>query len=196
MERYMIKVLELLPGKFVFPIFKNGLSSIEAFAKEKNIKWLINEQLEKLPMITLFLREPHERFVSGVHSFIEFEKRKNKDIDYETMLHCIENHSVVNEHFMPQFFFIRNLMKYYSGMIELRGVSELREWIPNRNKPAIPEITETQRQKIEKIKYTDNLYDSLLFERHMYKIADMYYVSKKVNIRSLVAEIEYALPQA
>jgi hypothetical protein len=30
----------------------------------------------------------------------------------------------------------------------------------------------------------------------MYKIADMYYVSKKVNIRSLVAEIEYALPQA
>jgi hypothetical protein len=33
----------------------------------------------------------------------------------------------------------------------------------------------------------------LLFERHMYKIADTFYVSKKVNIRSLVAEIEYAL---
>ncbi len=192
----MIKVLELLPGKFVYPIFKNGRSSIEAFAKEKNIKWLINEQLEKLPMITVFLREPQERFVSGVHSFIEFERRKNKDIDYETMLHCIEHHHVVNEHFMPQFFHIKKLMKHYSGMIELRGLGELKEWIPNRNKPAIPDITEAQRQRINKISYPDNLFDALLFERHMYKIADIYYVSKKINIRSLVAEIEYALPQA
>ena len=74
----MIKVVELLPGKFVLPIFKNGLSSIEAYAKEKNIKWLINEQLKNIDTITIFLREPAERFVSGVHSFIEFEKRKNK----------------------------------------------------------------------------------------------------------------------
>jgi hypothetical protein len=94
---------------------------------------------------------------------------------------------------MPQFFFLKNLAKYFTGLIDLRGVSELKEWIPNRNKPAIPDITVEQKERISKIKYENLKYDQLLFERHMYKIANTFYVSKKVNIRSLVAEIEYAL---
>ena len=189
----MIRVAELLPGRFVLPIFKNGRSSIEAYAKEKNSRWLINEQLKNVDMITVFLREPAERFVSGVHSFIEFEKRKNKDLDYNTILYCIENHSLSNEHFVPQFFFLKKLAKYFTGLVDLRGVGELKEWIPNRNKPAIPGINDQQRERISKIKYEDLKYDNLLFDRHMYKIADTFYVSKKINIRSLVAEIEYAL---
>jgi len=189
----MIKVVELLPGKFVLPIFKNGLSSIENYAKEKNIKWLINEQLKNIDTITVFLREPAERFVSGVHSFIEFEKRKNKELDYNTMLYCIEHCLVRNEHFMPQFFFLKNLTKYFTGLVDLRGVNELKEWIPNRDKPAIPDITDEQKERISKIKYEDLRYDDLLFERHMHKIADTFYLSKKINIKLLVAEVGYAL---
>jgi hypothetical protein len=31
-----------------------------------------------------------------VHSFVEFERRKNKKLDYDTMLYAIENLGVVN----------------------------------------------------------------------------------------------------
>jgi len=192
----MIKVAELLPGRFVLPIFKNGRSSIEAYVKEKNIKWMINEQLKNIDIITVFLRHPTERFISGVHSFIEFEKRKNKDLDYHTMLYCIEHFSVSNEHFMPQFFFLKNLTKYFNGLVDLRTVSELKEWIPNRNAPAIPLMSKEQRDQISKIKYKDMKYDNLLFERHMYTFPGTFKVQKKIQIKSLVEEIENALSQA
>lgn len=189
----MIKVVELLPGKFVLPIFKNGRSSIENYAKKKKIKWLINQQVKNLNTITIFLREPHDRFITGVHSFIEFERRKKNDLDYDTLLYCIEHHSLDNEHFMPQFYFIKCLAKFFGGMVDLRGVGELKEWIPERIRPSIPDITNEQVEKISKIKYPGLLYDNLLFERHMHKTPARSYASKKINIRSLIAEIDHAL---
>lgn len=179
----MIRVVEI-NGAFIFPIFKNGKSSIEAYAEQHRIKWLFNEQTKKLQEITVFVRHPKERFVSGVHSFIEFERRKNKNLNYETILYFIENNMLTNEHFMPQVFWIKNLLKYYSGTISIKNVEELYRWIPNRNRPGIPKITEDQKKKISTIEYKNLKYDNILFEK---------YVNKKIKIDLLILEIENAL---
>jgi len=148
---------------FVFPIFKNGKSSIEHYAQENNCKWLLDGQCKRAESVTVFLRNPVERFVSGVHSFIEFERRKNKKLDYNTMLYAIENLGVVNEHFLPQYFWLEKLSKYFQGELFIKSVEDLYTFIPNRNAPAIPKITEEQKNKISKIHYRDLKYDNFLF---------------------------------
>jgi len=180
----MIRVLELLTGKYVLPIRKNGTSSIEAFAKSNKIKWLFNEQVEKIEHITVFIRKPRERFVSGVHSFIEFERRKNNLLHYDTMLFCIENHQVKNEHFLPQFFSLIELAKYFNGTVDIKDVGELYGWIPNKNKPAIPEINPMQTKKILNINYPSLKYDEILYQL---------YLDKNIKIQTLVREIEDAM---
>jgi hypothetical protein len=158
----MVRIVEI-KGAFVFPIFKNGKSSIEYYAKENNCKWLFDGQCNRAASVTVFLRNPTERFISGVHSFVEFERRKNKKLDYDTMLYAIENFRVVNEHFLPQYFWLENLSKHFRGELVIRSVEDLYTFIPNRNSPAIPKITEEQKNKISKIQYSDLKYDNFLF---------------------------------
>jgi len=158
----MVRIVEI-KGAFIFPIFKNGKSSIEYYAKENNCEWLFDGQCKRAASITVFLRNPTERFISGVHSFVEFERRKNKKVDYDTMLYAIENLGVVNEHFLPQYFWLENLSKYFQGELVIKSVEDLYAFIPNRNAPAIPKITEEQKNKISKIQYRDLKYDNFLF---------------------------------
>jgi hypothetical protein len=179
----MIQVVNI-KDIFVFPIFKNGKSSIENYAKQHNCKWLLNEQCRKIDSITVFLRDPMKRFISGVHSFIEFEKRKNKNLDYDTMLYAIENYGVVNKHFLPQFNWIENLSSYFSGQIVLKTVNDLYEFIPNRNTPAIPTITEEQKSKISKIHFKNLKYDNVLFNE---------YIAKSFPINELLENIKNAV---
>jgi tRNA(Ile)-lysidine synthase TilS/MesJ len=158
----MVRIVEI-KGIFVFPIFKNGKSSIEYYAQENNCKWLLDEQCKRAEYVTVFLRNPMGRFISGVHSFIEFERRKNKKLDYDTMLYTIENLRVVNEHFLPQYFWLEKLSKYFKGELVIKSIEDLYNFIPNRNAPAIPKITEEQKNKISKIHYRDLKYDNFLF---------------------------------
>ena len=158
----MVRIVEI-KGAFVFPIFKNGKSSIEYYAKESNCKWLFDGQCKRAAAVTVFLRNPTERFISGVHSFVEFERRKNKKLDYDTMLYAIENLGVVNEHFLPQYFWLEKLSKHFQGELVINSVQDLYTFISNRNAPAIPKITEEQKNKISKIQYRDLKYDNFLF---------------------------------
>ena len=180
----MIKILELLANKYVFPIKKNGSSSIESYAKSNKIKWLFNEQIEKIDHITIFIRKPRERFISGVHSFIEFEKRKNNALHYDTMLYCIEHLKVQNVHFEPQFFSLVELTKYFKGTVDIKDIAELYSWIPNKIRPAIPEITPLQQKKIFEINYPNLKYDELLYQL---------YLDKNIKLETVVKEIEDAM---
>lgn len=179
----MIKIVKI-KNTFVFPIFKNGKSSIERYALKNKSKWFFNEQCKKADSITVFLREPKERFISGVHSFIEFEKRKNKNLDYDTMIYAIENYGVINEHFLPQYFWIKKLSKYFKGTLHLKSVNDLMTLISNRNKPAIPDITNKQKERISKIDFKDLKYDYALITLMQ---------EEQIQIKDLIQKVEDAL---
>ena len=179
----MIQIVNI-KDTFIFPIFKNGKSSIENYANENNSIWLINEQCKRAEYVTVFLRTPKERFVSGVHSFIEFEKRKNKNLDYDTMLYAIENYGVVNKHFLPQYFWLENLSNYFSGQLILKTIADLYGFIPNRDAPRIPKITQEQQSKISKIQFENLKYDEVLFSE---------YITRTVPINKLLENIKNAV---
>lgn len=179
----MIKTVKIR-DLYIFPIFKNGKSSIDQYAEKNKCRWLINEQSNRADYINVFIRNPKERFISGVHSFIEFERRKNPNLDYETMLYVIENHGVINEHYQAQYFWIKSLAEFYKGEIMCRPIKELYTLIPNRDKPRIPDISQSQYTRISKIVFKDIQYDEAILKNHLLK---------KISIEKFIKDVKNTL---
>jgi len=126
------EVINFHNEKFVYPIFKNGRSSLTIYANKNKLSFLRNEEISHVKKITVFLRPAKERFLSGVHTF--FYLHKNQLIDDST-LKKIESFDIIDRHFVPQYYWLYHLFKYYDGIIELKPVEELYKWIPNRDGP-------------------------------------------------------------
>ena len=54
----MIKVYTI-KGKNIFPIFKNGRSSVMAYSKDNYIRPLINAQINRVDTVTMYLSLIH-----------------------------------------------------------------------------------------------------------------------------------------
>ena len=66
------------PQRFVYPIFKNGSSSLNDQASQDNLKVLVNEQIKKISKIDIILRDPTDRFISGFNTYVYNTKRDNQ----------------------------------------------------------------------------------------------------------------------
>lgn len=149
------KVVKFNNKQFVYPIFKNGRSSLIEYANKNNLPSLENKEILNLKKITVFLRSPEERFVSGVHTFFYLT---NQSID-ENTLKKIENFDIINRHFVPQYLWLLHLYKYFKGIIEVKSVRELYALIPNRDGPWTGNtkiwkaITQEEKNKILSIKH-------------------------------------------
>jgi hypothetical protein len=111
---------------FVFPIYKNGSSTLKQLAH----KTYINNQIERYcDKITVFLRDPKERFVSGAFTYVQHLIKDNPELDPKTVMYFVKNFPFLNKHFMPQTFWVANLATYISWQCELilRPMSELHE---------------------------------------------------------------------
>lgn len=107
------EVIEVTPSqRYVYPIFKNGQSSLMIEAKKNNWKICLNEQIKKINSIDIFLREPEERLASGISSFILTTLRDTPDLDQTTVQWFAENYLYLNRHYAPQFSWIINLARY------------------------------------------------------------------------------------
>ena len=154
-------------GFVTYPIYKNGRTSLWEYATDNNCKTFINEELKTLDHIIVYLRNPLERFISGVHTYLEFENLGSQE---DTILKQIEEMTVCDRHFVPQFIWLIHPSKYFKGTVRIDSVSELYQAIPNRGSPSIPEITNKRKQKIKKINsknYTD--IDEKIIEKYMCK---------------------------
>ena len=141
------------------------------------------------------MRNPKERFISGVHTYLEYEKMNSQKKYLDTLVHFynedtilkqIEEMTLCDRHFVPQFIWLIHLSKYFKGTVRIDSVSELYLAIPNRGKPPIPEITYKRRQKIKKInskKYTD--IDEKIIEKYM---------CRSVELEILIKEFYNVLP--
>jgi hypothetical protein len=179
------EVVKFYKKKFFYPIFKNGRSSLTEFAKEKQLQILKNKEISKLKNITVFLRNPEERFVSGVWTFFYFTN--NHTID-QNVLKKIKNFDIIDRHFLPQYIWLFHLYKYFKGVIELRPVEELYDLVPNRDGPWInnpkPWKLMTQKEKNEILsikhkKYTE--VDEKIIKKYM---------NQSVELEKLIREFK------
>jgi hypothetical protein len=174
-------VIKMPNREYVYPIFKNGRSSLRQYAEQNQLEVIKNEQLSKLTDVTVFLREPQERFVSGVHTVIEFEDV----IDVPGFLKKIENFNFYNRHFIPQVYWLLHLLKYFKGKVKLLPVEALYNIIPNRDAPTINKLTAERQHQILSIKHKNYIQaDQKLMHR---------YLGKTVELKIIIEEFKYAL---
>jgi hypothetical protein len=180
------EVVKFNDEQFFYPIFKNGRSSIKTYAKKNNLTFLKNKEISNCKKITVFLRSPIERFVSGVHTF--FYLTNNQSINDDT-LKKIESFDIIDRHFIPQYVWLLHLYKYFRGTIEFRLVSELYNIIPNRDGPWINNpklwhpITEKEKNKIlsiENKKYIE--IDEKIIKKYMNRSVELEKIIREFKI--------------
>ena len=76
------------PQRFVYPIFKNGSSSLTEYARQQGYKTLLNEQIKRISIIDVVLRDPMDRFLSGFNSYVYNTKTENPNLDLNTVAIC------------------------------------------------------------------------------------------------------------
>ena len=116
--------------RYIYPIFKNGSSSLIEHARQQNYKILINEQIKRAPIIDVILRDPLLRYISGVQKFVHDVKKENPTLDVDTILYFAENYLFLNRHYAPQLSWLINLSRYADTKLRLHNMDALSTFTP------------------------------------------------------------------
>jgi hypothetical protein len=157
--------------RYIYPNFKNGSTSITEYAQAQKLKVLFNEQIEKINDIDIILRNPLERLISGINTYVSNTKRDNPQLDVDTIIYFAETYLFLDRHYAPQFSWLVNLTRYAGKNTKLRlyGMESLKEFTPlsiNPNKTMMlsPEIIDRLKSNTHNEMYLriDNLLLSLV----------------------------------
>jgi hypothetical protein len=114
------EVLEVSVDHYVYPIFKNGSSGL----KEKALRTLTTDQVAELGNVNIYVREPFERYVSGVQTYLRY----NPNLDRITALTMIDEYLFLNRHFSPQFHWVMNLQRFNPDIwMTFKSMSDLND---------------------------------------------------------------------
>jgi hypothetical protein len=110
------EVIEIVASQhYVYPIFKNGSTSLRETQRVTKWRSIYNIDIESIQTpITVYLRNPRERFISGVNTFVQHCLRDYPELDTKTILHFVKHHLFLNQHYSPQFYWLINLARYSS----------------------------------------------------------------------------------
>lgn len=118
------EVIEVIPAqRYVYPIFKNGRSSLYSAAKEHNWRIRLNNQIKNISNIDVVLRNPENRLISGINTFIQQTLRDNPALDRDTVQWFALNYLYLNRHYCSQFIWLVNLSRYLDTNTKLNFLS-------------------------------------------------------------------------
>lgn len=113
------RVLEILPDThYVYPIFKNGSSSLD----KSGYTTISKQQLKLIKNVEVYVRDPHDRFVSGVQTYLS---KLDSKADVKTALYFIEKYLYLNRHFCPQVFWLMNLRRFSNASITITPIEDI-----------------------------------------------------------------------
>lgn len=164
------EVIQVTSQQYVFPIFKCGRSSLVQTMQEKGWTFVPTEQISDIKYpITVFLREPRDRFLSGVNTYLQHLASENQNLDPDTILYFVNRYLFLNRHYAPQFFWLLNLARYASPatLISFQNMSDINQLTHRHSHAEVAPITDVLKSKIEKFDWSKlELYfylDNILF---------------------------------
>jgi len=102
----------------VYPIFRVGSTSLLSATDKK----YVNKQISKCQHIDILIRDPGDRFVSGVNQYC-----KINSLDVEETWELIEQGKLVDRHFVPQYIWLMHLYKFYKGNVTLLPFKDIKK---------------------------------------------------------------------
>jgi hypothetical protein len=180
------EVIEILPlQRFVYPIFKNGSSSLTEYARQQGYKIFLNEQIKRISIIDVVLRDPMSRFLSGFNTYVYNTKQENPQLDINTIIYFAENYLFLNRHYAPQLSWIINLSKYTDtlAVLQLHDMSILNKFTPLLIKP-----NETNMLSSEVIDRLKNNIHNEMYQRLDHLLLEL--VGKEITINEILAYLK------
>lgn len=170
-------ILKYDTHKFVYPIYKNGYTSIVSMNLEQV------QDLSTVESVDVYIRNPMDRFVSGVNTYLN---RHCQDYDKRTALYFIQEFLFLNRHFCPQFFWLLNLRRYTDTKINLISFDNFDSFATYHHRPPGVPVVDPDIQNIinDKIEYY-LLLDKVLHE-------DL--IGQTVKFSTIVETIECKYP--
>lgn len=102
----------------VYPIFRVGYTTLTSICDER----YVNETIGQCDHIDILIRNPDERFVSGIN---EYSRQNNLDV--EDVWHLANTDKLHDRHFIPQYIWLMHLYRYYKGNVTIRPFEYLQE---------------------------------------------------------------------
>jgi hypothetical protein len=163
------KVIEVIPSqRYVYPIFKNGSTTLYCAAKEQGWKIKINEQVRRIESIDVVIREPEKRLQSGISTFIKTVVRDNPNLDINTVEWFALNYLYLNNHYCPQFLWLINLSRYASATAKLNFIAmdDIQSITSIQEDPGFGSPSNELISKVKQIKHKEmyQRIDNVLFD--------------------------------
>jgi hypothetical protein len=165
------EVLEVAPQRYVYPIFKNGYSSLT----NSGFRVLEMTELSQLDTVEIFVREPIERFFSGLSSWID----NNQNFDKDTLVAIAGTHLFVNRHYAPQFHWLVNLRRFTTAKIKINPVEDL-STVTNLH------LNENKN----KVRYNINQFSKVAFYMQLDKILTETFIGQTVEFPEIVRAVK------
>ena len=106
----------LYKGQWIYPIFKCGWWGFQ-LAKEES---KYNEDIGQLENINIFIRDPLKRWHSAINKYAQLNNMHNEEVVTQ-----IEQDGLVDKHWVPQYYWIMHLSKFYKGKVSLLPMDEI-----------------------------------------------------------------------
>ena len=179
------EVLELPNNRYIYPIYKNGSSSLH----QMNLRRV--NSFDNIAVIDVLIREPKQRFLSGVSTYLN---NLDDSLDKDTALYFVKNYLFLNRHFCPQFYWLVNLRRFTKSKIRLLPFESINN-ITNINQNKSPEnYTDLDKYfgdkvefylQLDKVLYYDLINQTVSFEQILDSIqSDYFELHKEIIQRS------------
>jgi hypothetical protein len=138
------------PQRYVYPIFKNGRSALLEYSSKHRCSILVNQQIRRAATIEIYIRDPAERFVSGISTFCQMTMRDHPHLDRDTVGWFAERYLFLNRHYTTQFSWILNLARYASDdcRLSIRSVQDLKTDLGLVEPDGVRSVINSQAQRI------------------------------------------------
>lgn len=167
------EVIRIASQHHAFPIYKCGSSSLIESMQDHGWTFVDVKDISAISdPIKVFLRDPKERFLSGVNTYLQHLRQEFCEVDLNTALYFVNRYLFLNRHYAPQFFWLLNLARFSSSATQVifLPMSDISNLTPRHSRAGIspPEanlvqaIEQFDKEKLELYFYLDQvLHDNI-----------------------------------
>ena len=117
----LCEVVEIpLHNQWVYLIQKNGNTSVRLQQKRDNLTVFSNNEISALDYVDVYIRNPRDRYVSGINTYLQHLQRDYPELDPSTAFWFAKRYKFLNTHYLPQFHWLANLSQHMRPDAKLR----------------------------------------------------------------------------